>query len=332
MSLSETEGRYRPRGTPAASGPIRRTRQSRSAPGPLEQSTLDDASSSEHWPAAPAGPGLAEHPRARGIAVRRGGGNVAREFRRAADAAHLAGRGAGRFALAGVVLFAVGLVMYFRTRNGMIVFENLPERSIVAVDGDTLDVEWPDGKGKGHAQITIAPGKHQVKVTVNGVQVTGAEVSVAKGQVTPFVVRIAPPPELTDQPRPPPALTDRAPRRVTNSIGMTLLLIAPGEFQMGSDYGPPGEDDRPPHLVRISHPYYLGAFEVTQEQYENVMGKNPSHFSGQPQNPVDDVTWFDAVTFCNKLSEREKLALLSHRERSKCRSAGRKWLPSSDRG
>jgi formylglycine-generating enzyme required for sulfatase activity len=61
--------------------------------------------------------------------------------------------------------------------------------------------------------------------------------------------------------------------------------------------------------VQISRPFYLGAYEVTQEQYETIMKRNTSYFSGRPNNPVDDVTWINAVAFCNKLSEREKLAL-----------------------
>ena len=74
----------------------------------------------------------------------------------------------------GVLLFGlvVASVVIFRTKNGTIVFENLPEQSVVTADGDTFTVEWPDGKGKGHAQITIPPGKHLVQVKVNGVQVT----------------------------------------------------------------------------------------------------------------------------------------------------------------
>jgi serine/threonine protein kinase len=102
---------------------------------------------------------------------------------------------------------------------------------------------------------------------------------------------------------------DSAPNRAKNSVGMTLVLIPPGEFEMGSDYGPPGEDDRPPHPVRISRPFYLAACEVTQEQYETIMGKNPSHFSGRPNNPVDDVSWIDAITFCNELRARYEISV-----------------------
>ena len=86
---------------------------------------------------------------------------------------------------------------------------------------------------------------------------------------------------------------------------MALVLVPSGEFVMGSPDGP--ENWRPPHRVQISRPFYLGACEVTQEQYETIMEKNPSYFSGRPKNPVDDVTWIDAVTFCNRLSRREKL-------------------------
>jgi len=89
---------------------------------------------------------------------------------------------------------------------------------------------------------------------------------------------------------------------VTNSIGMKLRLIPAGEFMMGS----PGtesdrEDDETQHRVTITKPFYLGETEVTQEQYEKVMGTNPSEFK-DPQNPVETVSWDDAVEFCRKLS------------------------------
>ncbi len=88
----------------------------------------------------------------------------------------------------------------------------------------------------------------------------------------------------------------------TNSIGMKLRLIPAGEFTMGSpatesDRG----DDETQHGVSITKPFYLGVTEVTQEQYQKVMGTNPSYFKG-PQNPVEKVSWADAVEFCGKLS------------------------------
>ncbi len=53
--------------------------------------------------------------------------------------------------------------------------------------------------------------------------------------------------------------------------------------------------------MKLTKPFYLGVMEVTQEQYQKVMGTNPSQFKG-PQNPVETVSWADAVEFCRKLS------------------------------
>ncbi len=96
---------------------------------------------------------------------------------------------------------------------------------------------------------------------------------------------------------------------VTNSLGMKLVLVPAGKFQMGS---PLAEEDRDAeellHEVMISRPFYLGAHEVTQAQFQEVMGKNPSFFhaknGGGPDHPVDQVPWGDAVAFCQKLSAR----------------------------
>ncbi len=79
-----------------------------------------------------------------------------------------------------------------------------------------------------------------------------------------------------------------------NSLGMAFKLIPGGRFRMGE-----GKDSRD---VTLTHPYYLGVFEVTQEQYQRVMGKNPSSFKSV-KNPVENVSWDDAVSFCKKLSE-----------------------------
>jgi len=133
-------------------------------------------------------------------------------------------------------------------------------------------------------------------------------------------------------------------REWTNSIGMRLVRIEPGSFLMGSSKdqidqlilmrvfpvfkrsrwlasvfaraidrlmrvfrGSEWEefdDEQPQHAVKITHPFYLGTHQVTQRQYQAVMGDNPSHFSGSDL-PVENVSWLDAVEFCNKLSERE---------------------------
>jgi len=126
------------------------------------------------------------------------------------------------------------------------------------------------------------------------------------------------------------------PVEVTNSIGLKLVLIPAGEFLMGTTKKEeeaierlfkefPGartewlEDECPPHRVRITKSFYLGVYEVTQEQYERVMKTNPSGFSKNGESlyaelytdvsgmdtsrfPVENVTWGEAAKFCQELS------------------------------
>ncbi len=92
------------------------------------------------------------------------------------------------------------------------------------------------------------------------------------------------------------------PKAITNSIGMKLVLIHPGFFTMGSRIAAKGADFGTPHEVAISNPYYLGVCEVTQDQYEKVMGHNDAQFRGGTF-PVETVSWNEAVSFCKKLSD-----------------------------
>jgi formylglycine-generating enzyme required for sulfatase activity len=103
---------------------------------------------------------------------------------------------------------------------------------------------------------------------------------------------------------------DYRPPQITNSIGMKLARIPPGKFLMGSPENEPGRqaNEGPQHEVKITRPFHIGVHEVTQEQYEKLMGKNPSRYrkgeGGGPRHPVETITWEDAVAFCRKLSER----------------------------
>jgi formylglycine-generating enzyme required for sulfatase activity len=84
---------------------------------------------------------------------------------------------------------------------------------------------------------------------------------------------------------------------------MELAWIAPGSFLMGSAEGE--EDERPTTQVRLSRGFWMGTHEVTQGQWEPVMGGNPSGFRDSgPTAPVENVTWEEAVEFCRRLTER----------------------------
>jgi sulfatase modifying factor 1 len=88
-------------------------------------------------------------------------------------------------------------------------------------------------------------------------------------------------------------------------LDMAFVYVEAGSFQMGSNNG--DSDEKPVHAVRISRGYWMGKCEVTQSQYEAVMGTNPSRFKGSSL-PVETVSWNDAVGFCRKLTERERSA------------------------
>jgi formylglycine-generating enzyme required for sulfatase activity len=93
------------------------------------------------------------------------------------------------------------------------------------------------------------------------------------------------------------------PREFTNSVGMKFVRVDPGSFQMGSGAG--FDDERPVHEVTLSRGFYLQTTEVTQAQWQAVMGTNPSDFKG-PDRPVEVVSWDDIQEFLKKLNAREK--------------------------
>ena len=84
---------------------------------------------------------------------------------------------------------------------------------------------------------------------------------------------------------------------------MTLVLIPAGTFMMGAPATEEGhKDGEGPHRkVDIPKPFYMGVYEVTQEQYTAVIGSNPSHFN-KANNPTEEVSWRDAAKFCHQLS------------------------------
>ncbi|MFM7167872.1 MAG: formylglycine-generating enzyme family protein [Planctomycetaceae bacterium] len=90
---------------------------------------------------------------------------------------------------------------------------------------------------------------------------------------------------------------------VTNSVNMTFVWLPRGEFLMGSTRTEKDRQaDERQHRVHLNRDIAFGVHEVTQEQYERVMGVNPSRWRGK-SHPVDTVSWHDAVAFCELLSQ-----------------------------
>jgi formylglycine-generating enzyme required for sulfatase activity len=164
-------------------------------------------------------------------------------------------------------------------------------------------------------QVTRQAGK----LAGHGARQTPQEVKNLEGE-SPLLLRSAPAGEPAATTAPP---VDEKPARevfkgkaFTNTLGMKLMPIPAGSFVRGSPTNEKGRgsDEGPLLRVEIARPFYLGAYEVTQVQFRNVMGYNPSYFTPGGEKgdlvkgldtsdfPVERVTWNEAAAFCRKLS------------------------------
>ena len=95
-------------------------------------------------------------------------------------------------------------------------------------------------------------------------------------------------------------------KKVYNSIIKDMVECPAGSFVMGSPVNELGHcEDETQHLVTISFPFYIGKYEVTQNLYELITGDNPSTFfaeEDEDENPVENISWDEAVEFCEKLN------------------------------
>jgi formylglycine-generating enzyme required for sulfatase activity len=109
------------------------------------------------------------------------------------------------------------------------------------------------------------------------------------------------------------------PKHFTNSIGMKFVWIPPGGFLMGSTKAEIEKRekehfldilgfqlDETQHEVTLTKGFYMGIYTVTQEQWQAVMGDNPSYFKGEKNLPMERVSWDDCQEFIKKLQEKDK--------------------------
>jgi formylglycine-generating enzyme required for sulfatase activity len=92
---------------------------------------------------------------------------------------------------------------------------------------------------------------------------------------------------------------------VHEATGIELVFIPAGEFDMGSPREEKNrrDDEDPLHRVKITKAFYLGKYEVTQEEWKKITGNNPSIFRGSDQLPVDSISWDDCQEFCRKVGD-----------------------------
>ncbi len=177
-----------------------------------------------------------------------------------------------------------------RLRTGRVFVETEPEHAKVSI----LNTELEFYQG-----VELEPGRYHVEISAPGYETEQRSIDLAAGEDKYVTIRLA---EIAVAPPAP------AEETLTNSIGMTFVLIPAGTFMMGS---PPGEmgryDDEDQHRVTLTRPFYLQTTEVTQQQWTSVIGNNPSHFKDCGGNcPVERVSWNDCQEFIRKLNEREQ--------------------------
>ncbi len=107
------------------------------------------------------------------------------------------------------------------------------------------------------------------------------------------------PPSLILEPPKPQLRHENFVEDLGNGVKLEMIAIPGGSFLMGSE---DFTNTKPVHRVTLS-PFYIGKFQVTQQQWQAVRGENPSHFKGN-NLPVENVSWNDATRFCLKLSEK----------------------------
>ncbi len=128
----------------------------------------------------------------------------------------------------------------------------------------------------GEIEIVLDGKKQQLKTTFEGevLTITGDEAVKFRRESSGATTTNTNPTAPTDSSNP---------QTFKSSIGMEFVKIPAGSFQMGSNINP---KEGPQRQVTLSQEFYLGKTEVTQEQYEKVMGNNPSYFNGCPKCPA----------------------------------------------
>jgi len=243
--------------------------------------------------------------------------------------------------LAVCLVILLGTILTFTFRGGTLVVEideQLGKDVQVTVSHGGEKVQLVDAKLGW--KLSLSPGTYDLAVEggEDQFQLSSESITVTRGGIEKVRVTLKLPPlavapfdvAKAKEHQKAWARYLRVPVELTNSIGMKLVLIPPGEVMMGSPKElieealerPDIEDmykERlriagPQHRVRISRPFYFGVYEVTQEEYQRVMGKNPSGFSPTGKHkdrvagqntmrfPVEDISWDEAVEFCQKLS------------------------------
>ena len=172
---------------------------------------------------------------------------------------------------------------------GTLVLSTTPADVRVSIDGETM--------GETPLEQRLLVGKHTVVLKKEGYEDLSFEVTLAHNQRLDEKRTLAKHQLASKQAGPGASLAA--------DFGIEMVFVEGGTFQMGATseqgsdaYG----DEKPVHSVTLSD-FYIGKYEVTQAQWKAVMGKNPSHFTGKDNRPVENVSWEDMHKFIKKLNQ-----------------------------
>ena len=210
-----------------------------------------------------------------------------------------------RLAVAGAsALLFLGIAFLVRTPHGTIEIElSDPKAKVsVAVDGNKVDIGGLDDP------LSLEVGEHELKVRGKGYETYTKKLTITRGKNAPVTVT------LQKRTPPEPAPSPTLPPTFENILGMEFVLVPKGKSWLGGGGGKIGDED-----VEIAHDFYLGKYTVTQEEWQKVMQKNPSHYSRTgggkeavkdvpdvelKRFPVEMVSWEDCKEFVSRLNEQ----------------------------
>ena len=165
--------------------------------------------------------------------------------------------------------------------KGILVLAVEPSVALIEVAGKSL-------QAVPGAQISLRPGKHKVKVQADGFAQVIKHVQIESNETKTLTCKLK-----------------RKPLR--DSTGIQLVWIPPGTFMMGAPKSDKDARDNefPRHRVTLTKGFWMGKYEVTQQQYLKIMGNQPSHYKGR-NRPVEKVSLASAQDFCRRLTLIER--------------------------
>jgi len=159
---------------------------------------------------------------------------------------------------------------------------------------------WMDGEDTGKKTdylLEVLAGEHEVTLKLDGYKDAKKKVHLEPEGFTEVELRLE---KGLNAPLPEPTFTD--PNTFTDPVtGMELVYVPGGKFMMGDIFGDGNESEKPIHEVRL-YGFYIGKYLVTQGEWEEVMGCNPSEFKSGGDYPIENVSWDDAQEFIEKLT------------------------------